>query len=73
MATPSTYSGLTAILIGAVLLVRALWVVFVPVTTPSPSSTSVQSLFTERLALAAVALTVGVLLLLVQRGRRAAT
>jgi hypothetical protein len=72
MSTPSTYPGLTAVLIGAVLFVRALWVVFVPVTTPSPSTTSVQSLFIERLALAAVVMAVGVLLVLLQRCRRAA-
>jgi len=73
MSTPSKYTGLTAVLIGTVLFVRALWVVFVPVTTPSPSSTSVQSLFTERLALAAVVMTVGVLLVLLQQCRRAET
>lgn len=73
MSTPSTYTGFAAILIGAVLFVRALWVVFVPVTTPTPSGTSVQSLFTERLALAAVVMTVGVLLFLWQRRRRVAT
>lgn len=73
MWTPSKYAGLTAILIGAVLFVRALWVVFVPVTAPSPSSTSVQALFIERLALAGVVLAVGALLLLLRRRRPVAT
>ncbi len=73
MWTPSKYAGLTAILISAVLFVRALWVVFVPVTTPSPSSTSVQALFIERLTLAGVVLAVGALLLLLRRRRPVAT
>jgi len=72
MSTPPKYAGLAAILIGAVLLVRALWVVFVPVTTPLPSSTSVGALFTERLVLAGIALAVGVLLFLLRRHRQAA-
>lgn len=73
MSQPLKHGAFSALLIGALLLARALWLVFVPITSAAPSNTSIQALFNERLALAAIVLAVGLVTYVVQRRRQAAT
>ncbi len=70
MTRPLRHFAFTCLLAGAVLLARAVWPVFVPVTTAVPSEIGIQSLVAGRLALAVGVLAVAAALLLVPRVRR---